>query len=276
MNISSAITTSALMLAATVLSGCLGPNPLLLKECDTKWIVVAQGAQGETLRGDLHDIESDGQWVSETTCYNDAQSANALDPASAEYQALQNAALAACQVKAVQLGLVNDTCAESLTPPVSIGPCTLAEAECLPSGETGETGETGEPGETGETGDDGGFIYPAGLVICEGDACAVKQDLIDQVLQAGPSAFEADGTTLAPHLSATGAQDGWEFGGISTGNLGAALGFENGDVVTEVAGEPVDSWSAVVDAANAALHAEYVDVVFIRDNEVLTRRYSRM
>jgi membrane-associated protease RseP (regulator of RpoE activity) len=64
--------------------------------------------------------------------------------------------------------------------------------------------------------------------------------------------------------------------GITKGNLGNALGFQNGDVVTEVGGEPFDSWNAVLDAANGSFHASTVEVVFIRDNRVLTRRYSRI
>jgi hypothetical protein len=261
-------------LAAFAIGGCLGPNPWLKKECGQSWSVVAQGATGEKDPGQVFLIQNDGQWISASACYNDAQSENALDPESTEYMALRNAALTACQNQAIEMGLVSENCEETLTEPVNGGTCMLNEAECSAPGETGETGGTGETGETSPT--DVGFDTPANFVRCVMDKCTVQQALIDQVLQANADTFAVDGTILAPHTSTTGVQDGWEFDGITKGNLGYALGFVNGDVVTEVGGEPFDNWNALLDAANAALHADTVEVVFIRDNRVLTRRYSRI
>jgi hypothetical protein len=251
-------------LAAFTIGGCLGPNPLL-KECGQSWIVVAQGATGDKNSGQEYPIQNGGQWISASACYNEAQSEIVLDPDSIEYMALRTAALAACQNQAIEMGLVGENCEESLTEPVNVGTCMLNEAECSAEGETGETGPT-----------DVGFDTPATFIRCVSDKCTVQQALIDQVLQANADTFAVDGTTLAPHNSTTGVQDGWQFNGISKGNLGDALGFANGDVVTEVGGEPFDNWNAVLDAANAALHADTVEVVFIRDNRVLTRRYSRI
>jgi hypothetical protein len=196
----------------------------------------------------------------------EAQAGNVNDPESVEYKALKSAALSACQAQAADLGLVSENCEDNLGEPQKDGSCMLEEGECGIVG--GETGGAGDPS--------GGFDTPSDLVACDGDLCEVQQALIDQVLQADAATFDADGTTLAPHNAATGEQDGWEFGGITAGNLGDALGFQNGDVVTEVGGEPFDSWNAVIDAANAALHADVVEVVFIRDNRVLTRRYARI
>lgn len=273
-------TTCIFTLAAVTLGGCLGPNPLLFKECGQSWIVVAQGARGERSLGDLVPIQQKGKWTSASVCYNDAQSESVLDPESVEYKALRLAALAECQKQAELMGLNSENCEESLTEPVTVGSCMLGYDECSTPDETGETGGTGETGETGETSEtsptDVGFDTPANFVRCVGDKCTVQQGLIDQVLEANADTFAVDGTTLAPHTSTTGVQDGWEFAGITEGNLGDALGFENGDVVTEVGGEPFDSWNAVLDAANAALHADTVEVVFIRDNRVLRRRYSRI
>jgi hypothetical protein len=254
-------------LATSAAGGCLGPNPLL-KECGQSWIVVAQDAQGEYSNGSSEAIQENGQWMSASACYNGVQSENVLDPASLEYMALRTAALAACQEKAVELGFVTDNCEESLTEPTELGTCLLHKAECSGPGDTGETGETGEP--------EVGFDNPTRFISCKGSKCVVQQAFIDQVLQASADTFAADGTTLAPHISATGIQDGWEFGGVTKGNLGGALGFENGDVVTEVGGEPFDSWNAILEAGNAALRARVVGIVFIRDNRVLTRSYSRI
>lgn len=103
----------------------------------------------------------------------------------------------------------------------------------------------------------------------------VDQALINQVLLASPDDFAADGTMLAPHYTSTGMQDGWEFSGITSGSLGDALQFQNGDVVIEVGGITVNSWSAVIDVANAALHADAVRVRFIRNGQVLSRTFER-
>lgn len=261
-------------LAAFAIGGCLGPNPLLKKECGQSWRIIAKGATGEKEPGQVFPIRDEGEWTSASVCYNGAQSESVLNPESVEYMALRLAALAECQKQADLMGLISDNCEESLTEPTNVGTCVLDTDQCSAPDETGETGETGETSETSPT--DVGFDTPANFVRCVGDKCTVQQGLIDQILEANADTFAIDGTTLAPHTSTTGVQDGWEFAGITRGNLGDALGFENGDVVTEVGGEPFDSWNAVLDAANAALHADTVEVVFIRDNRVLTRRYSRI
>ncbi|WP_146157952.1 hypothetical protein [Enhygromyxa salina] len=179
------------------------------------------------------------------------------------------------------MNLVSNNCEESLTEPQHVGNCLVHKDLCGPVDETGgETmGETDDEttGETGDetTGDDAPLLTPSEFVTCVRDSCEVEQALIDQVLVADSSTFAADGTYLTPHMAASGEQDGWAFAGIVRGNLGDALGFENGDVVTEVAGEPVDSWAVVIDVANEALHAERVELVFVRDNVVHTRTYVR-
>ncbi|WP_106093212.1 hypothetical protein [Enhygromyxa salina] len=180
------------------------------------------------------------------------------------------------------MDLVSHNCEESLSEPRYLGSCLIGKDHCDGGDGTGESGGTGDTdgdatGDTGDetTGDDSPFVAPADLVACIGDTCEIRQALIDQVLTADSSTFAADGTYLIPHTATSDQQDGWEVAGVVSGNLGHALGFENGDVITEVAGEPVDSWAAVVDVANEALHAQRVELVLVRDNVVHTRSYVR-
>ena len=258
------------VIGLVLVSGCLGPNPRL-KKCGETWAVTTAGATGEHLNsGERIAIRThDDKPVTASRCLAPMHAAQIEDPNSLVYTALRADALLACQARADVLQLVDDDCEDHLSPPSYVSSCLVHKNECDGGGETG--GETGDAAPAAPN----GFKRVKALVHCDGDTCTVDQALIDAVLDADAATFAADGTVLSPHRDSTGRQDGWELGGITRSNLGAALGFENGDVVTRVGDEPVDGWATVVRVANAALHANAVTLEFTRGGRRQERRFVR-
>jgi len=253
--------------AFVTLAGCLGPNPYL-DSCGQEWAVESVDAKGGNAAGIEVPIKENDEWTRGTLCLTSAQAETVTDPGSLVNEALRLQALSNCKAQAVDLSLISEDCDENLSEPVYVGECLVEHGECQADDEAGGTEGSDTVG--------GGFDTPTDKVSCVGDVCSVDQSLVAEVLGASESTFAADGTTVAPHYTSSGAQDGWVIAGIGSGNLGDALGFENGDVVIEVDGETVDSWLAVIDAANRSLHADEVRVVFVRDGRQTSRTFSRI
>ncbi|NVB41255.1 hypothetical protein G6O69_25675 [Pseudenhygromyxa sp. WMMC2535] len=166
------------------------------------------------------------------------------------------------------MGAQSEDCADNLSEPIFLGACRLREAACeAPAGDD----EAGED----EGGDDGEGLQELAGVTCNDAVCTVPEALIESLLYASADTLSADGTLLSAHYTSLGSQDGWEVSGVVAGNLGDVLGLQNGDVITEIDGEVVDSLDAALAVGSLVVYAESVDLGIVRSGQLIQRTYER-
>lgn len=260
----------AVATGAAVLPSCLEPNPNLLK-CGDQWGAQVQGAK--------YRSDANGNWYTiagtsvSSGCVAPTKLEAFTDPDSATYLALQDQAVAACVVKA---GTSANTCAENVSDVYHEGKCL--RGWCPDADFDGGDGGVGGA-ETGtETGgeDEMGFVDIDDGISCQADVCQVHDSVVSTVLDADFSTFMADGSFAFPAYDARGRQRGFEIGGVGAGNLGDLLGFENGDVVTQLDGVDVPTVDVLLNRANQLLDADEIAVTVQRAGRPRTLRFERV
>lgn len=257
-------TTVMCFLIAVAGSSCLMDNPAAL--CGEKWAAQTVDATGKDGAGATVLIKKNGQWMEGSVCLTESAAAGAGDPMDASYQAVQNAAISACETQAANLNLGPPiTCSSNVGTPFYKESCVMALDECNPSMGT-DTGGS-------ETGGSNGFADLGTRVVCLRGTCDVAQSLIDEVLGASDAQLSGDGTEIEAHFVA-GQQDGYQINSAPSGSVAEALGFQDGDVATKVAGLTIDSSADLIDAANLALHANSVVVEYVRSGTTSTTTFE--
>ena len=111
-------------------------------DCGREWVAVAPGAVGYNGVGQEIDIRtSKGDWVAQNHCLSPALSEQMEDPTSELYVEIRSDVVAACQARAEELSLSDDSCVDVATVTYA-GECPTSD--CTPAGETGGAGdETG-------------------------------------------------------------------------------------------------------------------------------------
>lgn len=256
----------------TCITGCLGPNPRL-EDCGEKWVIEADDAWYKVPKDDIYRrncayIDKDYECVLPRgeLCLNRAQASNMLtDPNSLELATLQSKAIAHCKEVALAKNATWENCETGIGEPFYDGRCMLAADRC--DGEGGvETGES--TGGESETGDAAAPLVLDGIS-CNRDTCTIPAATVEALLAANDASLSADGTIVVPHA------DGLQLRGVQPGNLGAVLGFVDGDVVTEIDGAPIMGWDALVGAINRVLEAERVQLTVERDGRARTQMFVR-
>ena len=103
----------------------------------------------------------------------------------------------------------------------------------------------------------------------------VVSDLLIATAISDPVGLANDGTTAKQVVDARGAPYGFEIAGVISTNIGGVLGLQNGDVVTDVGGQPTATYQDLLDTAAILLEASRVSVEVTRGDSVMTLTYRR-
>lgn len=172
-----------------------------------------------------------------------------------------------CTLKALACSAEDFVCSDPGTPTTSDGTSdtsdgtSSATASATGSSDTPEAFEAKQP------------VSLEPWIDCDGNECTISQSLIDFALST-PEFFLEDTTRLKQKKKGKSVV-GMHFTGIKTGSLADLLGFQNGDIVTSVAGLPFTSEEDFLAVGDAVLHADLVIVVTQRDGKVTQRSFIR-
>ncbi len=111
---------------------------------------------------------------------------------------------------------------------------------------------------------------PQGAIVCTAERCTLRRDFIDRVRD--------NPTRLAQQARFVPSQHDGKFNGIKVygirrGSIPALVGLANGDLITEIDGQPLTSISDVFDIALAPLSSDRFTVTFDREDQTLTREF---
>lgn len=269
---------------AAVIGACIIPDReiqvVVTNPCGEEWAAQTVGAYGYRLDGKVEYIKTDGgDWISEHYCFNHADAIGLLDLINSELAAdMISHVILTCQARGAELGLADtdQTCA-TLANIAYVGECQHPKGGCEdPPAETGgdeTSGETGDDGTTGGFAEFSDLDLDAEITFARGETL-ISNRLIDAAL-ADPIGLAFDGTSLELRIDATGDPQGFEISGITRGNLGARLGLQNGDLLTDIDGRPTLSFEQLLDAAAHALSQEHITALILRDDEPISLRYRR-
>ena len=73
-----------------------------------------------------------------------------------------------------------------------------------------------------------------------------------------------------PHFRSAGVMDGFQLGEIKAGSVVEQLGLRNGDIITEVNGEALDSLAAVMRLAGQAQNITQAKMLVLRAGKPMT------
>ena len=259
---------------AGVALSCLIPDRDIqvvpLDPCGELWRAHTSGAYGFNAVGQQTNIvDEDDNQLGKDYCLDPAQAAQMLDQTSDLYAEVYHYIVDTCRDRAYEMGLVDshDTCVSHANV-AYVEPCYREDLDCS-AGETGADGETSGGEDPGL--DDLDLAYEIQL---DGAEYLVSQHLIDVALT-DTAGLLADGTRATLVVDPDGLAYGFEIGGVAPSNLGHALGLQNGDVITEVAGLPTAGYEDLIALANTLWSAKAVAVAVLRGGEDLTLRYRR-
>lgn len=250
-------------------ASCLEPNPLLY--CGDVWSAQVTGA--------TYKDETTGRWrpipniVTSTGCRPPGDVEIYTNSNEYEYQALRAVAYHQCLEAA---GTPENTCLESTSEVYHSAKCLQDANACGGGGPGADGGDEGETGGETSGGDEMGFARLEDGIACSGHSCEIQADTVSMVLEASPQTFAADGTVAWPAFDGAGRMKGFEIAGCRSENLGGLLGFENGDVVTELDDEPVRSVSELLTYGNRALENDELMVTVERDGQEFELRFERV
>lgn len=137
---------------------------------------------------------------------------------------------------------------------------TTGGCDMTTAGETG--GSTTSPLENFDT-----------MITCNGTTCHVDNELIEAIL--ADTSFLLDDSTRLKQKKKQGQSIGMVFTGVKTGSLADALGFQSGDIITDVQGMPFTNEVEIVAAGLEILDADAVTVTTKRDGKVTERLFIR-
>ncbi|MCA9680636.1 MAG: hypothetical protein KC457_00445 [Myxococcales bacterium] len=247
--------------------------------CGEQWTVQTVGAYGYTAVGQVRDIKNDKEdWLSKTYCFNAADSKLLEDPTSDLADSLLADIVMDCEARAYELGILDtdQTCITTANL-AWVGPCESPMGGCMDAPE--DSGNDEAEGGTDSTGTDTSApdftaLDLTTLVHVENGETVVSQTLIDTGL-ADLVGVGLDGTLATLVKDEQGVVRGFELSGIGDDNLGAVLGWENGDVIVKVAGVEVGSFDDLLLVAALLLEANEATVVLERRGAVMELVYRR-
>lgn len=148
---------------------------------------------------------------------------------------------------------------------------------CVDMTET-DTDTTGGCGTTGTAGESTtGAVSPLEsfdtMIVCNGNTCHVDDELIEFIL-ADTEVLLNDPTRLKQKTK-KGEAIGMAFTGVKTGTLADALGFQSGDIITEVQGMPFTNEEEIFAVAVEILDADAVTITTQRDGKVEEHLFIR-
>ena len=248
--------------------------------CGEQWTVQTVGAYGYTAVGQVRDIKNDKEdWLSKTYCFNAADSKFLEDPTSTLANNLLTDIVADCEARAYELGILDtdQTCVTKANL-AWVGPCESPMGGCVEPPEDSGNDEAEGGSDSTDSSDTSAPDFTAldltTLVHVEAGEYVVSQTLIDAGL-ADLVGVGLDGTLATQVKDQQGIVRGFELSGIADDNLGAVLGWENGDVIVEVAGVAVVGLDELLLVATILLEADATTVVLERRGEIVELVYRR-
>jgi hypothetical protein len=186
------------------------------------------------------------------------------------YQDVIDDIIAECESRATQLLLGSPNCAAVASISFA-GDCPITADECWGTGGGDEYDGGAETGGFYLELDD--LILADEITVVRGER-VISQLLIDTVL-ADPIGVSNNGVRAMQLLGATGAPYGFEISGVTGANLGGVLGFQNGDVVISVSGQPTTTYEDLFAAMSIVLSANTASVVLMRGGRQVSLLYRR-
>lgn len=197
------------------------------------------------------------------------------DPSSWFYHEVLDDIIIECESRAAAMLLGNPDCDQVATI-AYVGECAITAEKCWGTGGDDDADGGAETGsmETGGTEPKLSDLDISDEVALRTSGYVVSQLLIDTVL-ADPVGVSNDGTTAVQVLDVTGSPYGFEIDGVTSTNLGGALGFQNGDIVTSVSGQSTQTYSDLLKVVSILLSANSTSVSVLRGTSSTTLHYQR-
>lgn len=263
--------------------GCIFPDYGIVvgARCGEEWGAQTVGAYGYDAADSKVWIKTQsGDWVTWKVCLTEAAAVQMADVESELAAEFLFIAQDQCLQRAFELGLTDtDQTCTTTADIVYFGECLLDYCEAAETGGNDEVddGETGGSEDTEETEGDLGSLSELDIdqeVALINGEYVISQLLIETAL-GDPIGIYDDGTRAKQVFDVTGNPYGFEISGVTTGNLGDALGFQNGDIITRVNGEPTQTLEDLMTVMEDLLEANTASVTVLRGSSVLTLNYRR-